>query len=196
MPYNYSLYEDIDLIEMVCTDHDQLAFKEIYLRYADHLFNLAYSKTNDRAAAEDVVQITFVKLWSSRDKLKINHSLKAYLYTSAKNNIISYYYRTLSRKTVSIDAVYEGVLPIDDETQQQLDRAQALELYQKTLQELPEKCREVFMLSREGYSLKEIAQFQNISPKTAEVHIGKALKFLRKKLRGSIFSLLFLFLSF
>jgi RNA polymerase sigma-70 factor (ECF subfamily) len=180
---------------MVCTDHDQLAFKEIYLRYAEHLFNLAYSKTNDRAAAEDVVQITFVKLWSSREKLKINHSLKAYLYTSTKNNIITYYYRSLSRKTVSIEAVQEWVLPVDDETQQQLCRSQTHELYQKTLQELPEKCREVFILSREGYSLKEIAKFQNISPKTAEVHIGKALKYLRKKLRGSALCLLFLFFN-
>ncbi len=172
-----------------------MAFKEIYLRYADHLFNLAYHKTSNREAAEDVVQITFVKLWASRDKLKINHSLKAYLYTSAKNNIISYYYRNLSRNTVSLEAVNECVLPFDDETQQQLYRAQTLELYQKTLQELPEKCREVFLLSREGYSLKEIAKFQNISPKTAEVHIGKALKYLRKRLRGSVFLLLFLLLA-
>lgn len=184
MPYNYANYDDIRLVEMVRIDHDQMAFKEIYIRYADPLFHLAFRKTSSKEAAEDIVQITFLKLWRGRDKLKINHSLKAYLYTSTKNNVISYYLRQLSKKTTTLESVRDE-LPPQFNTQQAIDYSNTLALYNESLQQLPDKCREVYVLSRKGYSLKEIAEIKNISPKTAEVHIGKALHFLRKKLKSN-----------
>lgn len=194
MPYNYSLYEDIDLVEMIRVDHDQMAFQEIYIRYADPLFRLAFQKTNNKQASEDIVQITFVKLWARRVNLKIIYSLKAYLYTSVKNNVITYYSRQLSKKTISLDLVQEDLFPIDS-IQEHINYSETLALYSESLAALPDKCREVFVLSRSGYSLKEIAQIQNISPKTAEVHISKALRYLRKKMNGNILLLLlFLFI--
>jgi len=174
---------------MIREDHDQFAFREIYLRYVEHLFRLAFQKTNNKEAAEDIVQITFVKLWARRVNLKINYSLKAYLYTSAKNNVITYYSRQLSKKTVSLDLIREEFFP-SDTTQEHINYSETLALYNQSLEELPDKCREVFMLSRTGYSLKEIAQLQNISPKTAEVHISKALRYLRKRMNGNILLLL------
>jgi RNA polymerase sigma-70 factor (ECF subfamily) len=170
---------------MIRVDHDQMAFREIYIRYADPLFRLAFQKTNSKEAAEDIVQITFVKLWARRVNLKINHSLKAYLYTSTKNNVITYYLRQLSKKTVSLDQIQTDLLP-SDITQEKIDYSETLALYNQSLEELPDKCREVFVLSRSGYSLKEIAKIQNISPKTAEVHITKALRYLRKRMNGNI----------
>ncbi len=194
MPYNYSLYEDIDLVEMIRVDHDQMAFQEIYIRYVDPLFRLAFQKTNNKQASEDIVQITFVKLWARRVNLKIIYSLKAYLYTSVKNNVITYYSRQLSKKTISLDLVQEDLFPIDS-IQEHINYSETLALYSESLAALPDKCREVFVLSRSGYSLKEIAQIQNISPKTAEVHISKALRYLRKKMNGNILLLLlFLFI--
>lgn len=168
---------------MVRKDHDQTAFKEIYMRYADPLLQLAFQKTNNKEAAEDIVQITFIKLWAQKDKLTINHSLKAYLYTATKNNVISHYLRQLSKKTFTLESV-RGELPPQYNTQQHIDYSNTFELYNESLQQLPDKCRDVFVLSRNGYSLKEIAQIKNISPKTAEVHIGKAVRFLREKLKG------------
>jgi RNA polymerase sigma-70 factor (ECF subfamily) len=184
LPYNYSTHEDIDLLKMVRLHNDQRAFQEIYERYADSLFRLAFRKTGNKEIAEDIIQITFVKLWSRRDKLQINCSFKAYLYTSVKRNVISYYLRQLSKQTISIDGVQEE-LPAQYNTEQYLDYSYTLALYNESLQELPDKCREVFVLSRDGYSLKEIADIKNISPKTAEVHIGKALRYLRKKMKGN-----------
>ena len=184
MRYNYAIYEDIDLVEMVRMDDDQMAFKEIYMRYADPLLNLAFRKTQSKETAEDIVQITFIKLWARRDKLEIKHSLKAYLYTSTKNNVISYHLRQLSKKTITLESVREE-LPPQFNTQQDIDYSNTLELYNESLQQLPDKCREVFVLSRKGYSLREIAEIKNISPKTAEVHIGKALLHLRRKLKGN-----------
>ena len=189
LPYKYSLYEDIDLVEMIRVDHDEKAFEEIYMRYADHLFRLAFQKTNNKEAAEDIVQITFVKLWARRVNLKINYSLKAYLYTSTKNNVITYYLRQFTKKTISLDLIQQDLL-LSDATQEHINYSETLALYNQSLEELPDKCREVFVLSRSGYSLKEISQIQNISPKTAEVHISKALRYLRKRMNGNILLLL------
>jgi RNA polymerase sigma-70 factor (ECF subfamily) len=174
---------------MIRVDHDQMAFREIYMRYADPLFRLAFQKTNNKESAEDIVQITFVKLWAGRVNLKINYSLKAYLYTSAKNNVITHYLRQLSKTTISLDLIRDDLLP-SDTTREHINHSETLALYNRSLEELPDKCREVFVLSRNGYSLKEIAQIQNISPKTAEVHISKALKYLRKRMNGNILLLL------
>ncbi len=178
---------------MIRVDHDQIAFQEIYMRYAEPLFRHAFQKTNNKEAAEDIVQITFVKLWARRVNLKINYSLKAYLYTSAKNNVITYYLRQLSKKTVSIDLIQDDLLPSNNITQERINYSETLALYNQSLEELPDKCREVFVLSRSGYSLKEIARIQNISPKTAEVHISKALRYLRKRMNGNILLLIFWF---
>jgi RNA polymerase sigma-70 factor (ECF subfamily) len=89
--------------------------------------------------------------------------------------------------------VHEELLP-SDTTQQRIDYSETLALYNQSLEELPDKCREVFMLSRSGYSLKEIAKIQNISPKTAEVHITKALRYLRKRMNGNILLLISFFI--
>lgn len=174
---------------MIRVNDDQLSFREIYMRYADSLFGLAFQKTNSKEAAEDIVQITFVKLWELRDMLKINYSLKAYLYASTKNNIISHYFRQLSKKTISLDLVQEDLLP-SESTQLRINYSDTLALYNQSLKELPNKCREVFVLSRSGHSLKEISQIQNISPKTAEVHISKALRHLRKRMNSNVLLLL------
>lgn len=183
MRYNYAIYEDIDLVEMVRNDHDQIAFTEIYMRYADSLLQLAFRKTDSKEAAEDIVQITFIKLWGRRDNLRIDHSLKAYLYTSTKNNVISYYLRQRTKKTITLETVCDELQP-QFNTQHEIDYSNTLKLYNETLHQLPNKCREVFVLSRKGFSLKEIAEIKNISPKTAEVHIGKAIRFLKKKFTG------------
>ncbi len=184
MPAKYSIYEDIDLVELIRLNHDQLAFEELYMRYAESLFGLAFKKIKVKEAAEDIVQITFLKFWTNRQRLRINHSVKAYLYTSAKNNIISFYLRQLSKTPKNLDVLDDDRLPHGNNTQESLDFRQTLSSYKETLRELPDKCREVFELSRSGYSLKEIAELKNISPKTAEVHVMKALKLLRKRLGG------------
>jgi RNA polymerase sigma-70 factor (ECF subfamily) len=178
---------------MIRVDNDQMAFQEIYMRYGDQMFRLAFQKTNNKEAAEDIVQITFVKLWARRVSLKINNSLKAYLYTSLKNNVITYYLRQLSKTTVSLDQIQVDLL-LTDTTRECIDFSETLALYNQSLEELPDKCREVFVLSRNGYSLKEIAKIQNISPKTAEVHITKALRYLRKRMNGNILLVFWFFI--
>jgi RNA polymerase sigma-70 factor (ECF subfamily) len=172
-------------------NNDEKAFSEIYARYVTPLFEVAFRKINEKDVAEDIVQITFIKFWNNRATIVIRQSLKAYLYTALRNNVITHYYRHLSKNTISIDKLGDHQLSRADDVEHKMDFLDLNSRYNESLEQLPEKCREVFVLSRDGYSMKEIAELRNISPKTVEVHIGKALKFLRKKIGNSLTGLFF-----
>lgn len=191
MRTSYFSVNDFDLIEKIREDDNHGAFAEIYRRYSDDLFVMAYRKVSDKAIADEIIQVTFVKFWKNRAQLNIRSSVKGFFYTSVKNNIITYFSGQLARATSSIEFFSDEQLPEANTTSEAIDYNQLVKVYEHSLVELPEKCRQVFALSRKGYSMKEIAEIQNISPKTVEVHIGKALRFLRTKLNALM--LLFLF---
>lgn len=192
MQTSYTLLSDLGLIEKIRVSNDHAAFAEIYHRYANELLVCAFRKTKDKIIAEEIVQITFVKFWKNRAQLNIRNNVKAFIYTSVKNNIITHYSAKLAKSTLSLDYFSDEQIPQTDITREAIDYNHLISVYEKSLRELPEKCKEVFVLSRNGYSMKEIAQIQNISPKTVEVHIGKALRFLRTKLNTFFLLLLLL----
>lgn len=189
---SYNLLNDLVLIEKIRVSDDHAAFAEIYNRFADELFVVAFRKTKDKDIAEEVVQITFVKFWKNRAHLNIRGSVKAFIYTSLKNNIVTHFSGKLAKSTLSLDYFSDEQMPPANTTQEAIDYNYLIKVYEDSLKELPEKCKEVFVLSRNGYSMKEIARIQNISPKTVEVHIGKALRFLRAKLNTFFLLLLLL----
>ena len=119
MRKNYSLLDDADLIDCIRLDEDHLAFAEVYRRHAKSLYHLSYGKMGTKEMAEEMVQITFIKLWSARKELRINYSLKAYLYKAAKNNIISFYVKHLP-SSLSLHDCSEEMLPHGDYTKEQI----------------------------------------------------------------------------
>ncbi|MEO6686739.1 MAG: sigma-70 family RNA polymerase sigma factor, partial [Dyadobacter sp.] len=123
------------------------------------------------------------KFWIGRHKFDIQKNAQAYLQGMLKNNIISHYYKQQRQPVFSIDDVES---PADDFTQENLDYTLLSEFYEQSLLKLPEKCRQVFVLSRKGYSLKEIASTLEISEKTVEAHISKALRILRVEMKDYI----------
>ena len=118
-----------------------------------------------------------------RHKFDIQKNAQAYLQGMLKNNIVNHYYQEQKKRLFSIDDVES---PVDDDTREHLDYNLLSELYEQSLLKLPEKCREVFILSRKGYSLKEVALTLDISEKTVEAHISKALKILRIEMKDYI----------
>ena len=195
MRKNYLPLSDADLIDCIRLDEDALAFAELYRRYAKALYHLSYGKVGTKQMAEEIVQITFLKLWAARKELRISYSLKAYLYKATKNNIISYYAKHLP-DAIPLQDCAEESLPNGHYTQEQIDQAQLVKFYEEALAALPDKCREVFCMSRMGYSMKEIGKAHKISPKTVEVHIGKALRMLRDKFKNGLLIFLLAALSF
>ena len=179
----FSTYPDVELMQMVCRQDDELAFTELYKRHVRLLVHTAIRKTGVKTTAEDLVQETFVKFWLGRHKFDIQKNIQAYLNGMLKYNIITHYHQEQKKQVLTLQ---EDDIPLDNDTSEALDFNTLTELYEQSLLKLPQKCREVFVLSRKGYSLKEIASSMEISEKTVEAHISKALKILRIEMKDYI----------
>jgi RNA polymerase sigma-70 factor, ECF subfamily len=161
------------------------AFELLYKRYWAVLLDEAYRRLKVKEEAEEVVQEVFIDLYTRREHIAITHNLSGYLHKAVQfrvfNKIRSYIVQRSYRQLAAL-RLEEQVEDIHAYTEfRELNTA-----IQKAILRLPEKCREVFLLSRE-YNLghKQIAQQLNISQNTVERHIGKALKYLREEF-GSI----------
>ena len=134
----------------------------------------------DSHAAEEVVQQVFLRLWEKRDSITITGPVKAYLFSAIRNTAISQWRKDIVRS--DRETHYST---IRDTATEATDQVRELEgLYQKALSQLPERCREVFVLSRQqNLKYAEIAATLDISVKTVENHMGKALKILHKELK-------------
>lgn len=179
----YNNYSEQALLTLICEQDEELAFRELYRRHVRLLVNTAIRKTGMKTIAEDLVQETFVKFWLGRHKFDIQKNIQAYLNGTLRHCIINYYHEQ-QRKQVS--ALREEDAVSDNVTAEHLDFNTLNEFYERSLLKLPEKCREVFTLSRKGYSLREIALSLEISEKTVEAHISKALKILRVEMKDYI----------
>lgn len=162
---------------------DVEAFKEIYLTYYQDLCIYACNYTNDRYAAEDLVQNLLLKFWENRATITIDMALKSYLYKSVHNSFIDNYRKEKYLKDNLEDLRYKLLIDSVEENTDIQDRR--LAILREGIQELPLRCREIFLMSKfEGMSYKQIAEKLNISVNTVENQIGKAFKMLRIKLKS------------
>ena len=161
---------------------DRKAFTLIYEQYWEKLFVVAYRRLHDREAAEEMVQNVFTALWARRERLAIEKSLGAYLGSSLKYEVLNHLRAQAVRERYAQEQLVTAPAGSDD-TGQLLSFEELRQRMDEEISKLPEKCRLVFTLSRlEGFSNKEIAEQLEISPKTVEAHMGKALKTLRNGL--------------
>lgn len=155
---------------------DQQAFDALFrtwyaplCRYAARLLD------GDMDDAEDVVQQTFIKLWEQRETLPIQFSVKAYLYKMVHNRSLNRLRDAQTRRRhseISVSFGNDMAPPVEvSDLQTRLHAA---------LEQLPTECRRIFELSRfEELKYREIADQLNISIKTVETQMGKALRLMR-----------------
>lgn len=146
--------------------------------YYEGLHRYAYTLLKENEAARDAVQHIFANLWEKRDTIVLRGSAKAYLYTAVYNHCLNL--TTRGKKHVPLPGI-----ELNDTLSGEL-LVEAKELYERitrTIDELPPQCKTVFMKSREeGKTYPEIAAELDISVKTVEAQISKALKILRNNI--------------
>jgi len=131
--------------------------------------------------ARDIVQDVFVKFWNDCKKLDIQFSIRSYLFVAVKNRCFD----VLRKKNRNIKVQeISNEYDIADEAFETYILSELETLFNKSLTKLPERCREVFELSRlHGLKNREIAAKLNLSEKTVENQITKALHILREELK-------------
>lgn len=178
---SYNTYTDRELLAFL-QKGDETAFTTLYLRYWDKLFYLAGKKLDDLSEAENIVQDIFLDIWRRREKLAIYDNIDGYLVVAVKYRIINAQAKR-SRQEAMGKQVARQVSEADHSTEHQIAFDALLDLLQEKISRLPEKCRMAFSLREEGLSQREIASRMDISEKTVEMHVSRALKSLRTVLR-------------
>lgn len=168
--------EEYELINRI-KNSDKQAFELLFTTYYKFLCRFAYMITKNKESAEEIVQTLFVQLWEMRKNLLITTNVKNYLCVSLRNMCVNY----LKKEIVTEKREKEYfVNSLNDSNFNEENFKQKLT---EALYSLPEKCRTVYYLKNmEGLTHKEIAEYLDISEKTIENHITKALKYLRELL--------------
>lgn len=159
------------------------AFEQLFKTHFRGLYAYALTIVQDEIMAEELVQNMFCRLWEKKSQLEIHTSLKAYLYKTVYHDSLNYLKHQKVRAAHAMYVVKHAETGVDNAA----DKAEAGQLdarIHQALSELPEQCRTIFQLSRyEGLKYHEIAQVLQLSVKTVENQMGKALKLMRVKLR-------------
>ncbi len=170
-------------------------FRQLYGRYYKVMMLYALKMTDDRDAAEDLVQNVFLALWESRETFHDEASVNSFLYLTIRRRIID------QVRHAKVEGKYKNYLlkgAGDMLTAEEDEEVFTNEVYRRlfeAINELPPRQRELFLLYMQGKKNAEIAQVMNITEETIRVQKKRALKTLRKKMddTGDLFLLLLLF---
>ena len=161
--------------------------------YYPMLFRIASGYIPDTHECEDIVQECFIAVWNNGKHELDEKEFLSYMVRAVKNNCISFL-RKQNLQTISLDdeQPHPAYAEMIDEDSDDVPTDEKLE---KILAILPPKCKAVFLLSKlHGLKYQEIATKQNISVKTVENQMGKALKLIREQLQAGLFMLMLVFL--
>ena len=182
-------FSDVHIIEGLKSD-DENFFDILFNSYFSRLKAFVFEYVSDEEVAKNLVQDTFVTLWTRRKELDEAININAWLYSTAKFHCLNYLRNVkvsnafqeqakVSKLQAELNYFSLSELDTSDLTFKEIER-----IVEDTLEQLPEQCRKVFMLSRiENKKNREIAEELNISVKTVESHMSKALKTMRVALK-------------
>lgn len=174
------------------------------------LFKIYYSRLMlfalrfvEEEAAEDIVQDVFLSIWERKDELELGDQISSFLYRSTYSKCLNHIkheqvvkgYGENQQKLSAERAAYFN--PDNNDVIQQIENEELRKSISQAINELPDKCREVFRLSYlDEMKNKEIADFMHISLRTVEAHMYKALKYLRGRLKeNDLFLVMLIFFT-
>ncbi len=158
--------------------------QQLFQRFQPMLVAYACQYLRSEEDAREAVQDVFMGVWNNREHLQLDESLKPYLYTATRNKALNY----LNRRRLAAVSIEEA--PVYASERPKVEAAMEAEelkaLIYDEVRRLPERCREIFLLSRrEGLSNREIAERLAVSEKTVENQMTIALKRLRARVYGA-----------
>lgn len=165
---------------------DRSAFKSIFDTFYLQLYFHCRKYIPDPEEAKDLLQNVFLRLWERREEIKIEVSLKAYLFRSVQNeclNFIRSLHPNVSLSDIDSECTVPDIgvpsAPDEDAEGQEIEKT-----IDSIIDTLPEQCRKIFIMSRmKGMRNKEIAEYLSVSVRTVDTQIYRALKIMKKGLK-------------
>ena len=161
---------------------DKEEYKHLYELYYNELASYIYSLNKNKQEAEDIVQNVMLNIWKGKKTLQINTSIKSYLYKSCYYEYITHY-NNAKKEFNFIQENKKDALEYFIEEDTELIKKKIKNIHLE-INRLPPKCKEIFILSKmQGLKYKEIAASLNISIKTVENQISKALSKIKEGIK-------------
>jgi RNA polymerase sigma-70 factor, ECF subfamily len=165
---------------------DGVAFEKLFYKYHAKLFNFSFRLLRSKQEAENIVQQTFLKVWEYRENLDENSSFSGFLFKVSHNQVFNQFRSRLNHRYY-LEYLMEYAETLENTVDRQIDYTELEAYVHKLLQQLPERRKEIFLLSREqGLSYKEIADKLDISENTVDTQIRKVLNYFRQALREKV----------
>jgi RNA polymerase sigma-70 factor (ECF subfamily) len=160
---------------------DHSAFDALFRATYAQLVGVTRSIVRDADVAEEIVQDVLLELWRRREALVVEDSLRAYLFRATRNRALNHLRHIAVERRG--EPFVRGESAVSPRADARLSASEIEVAIRDAVAKLPERCREVFELSRlHGLKYSEIAQTLGISIKTVEAQMGKALRILREQL--------------
>ncbi|WMI64124.1 RNA polymerase sigma-70 factor [Aestuariibaculum sp. YM273] len=170
--------ENINLAFNAIKNGNRKAFERLYSDYYEKLCTFLLGYTDDEIIVEDIVQDVFLKIWTNRKKINITTSLNSYLYKTAYITLMGNY-RELKKKNNMLSTYYYTALIQASDTDDD-EKTSLIKKLKNCIDNLPERSKEVFQENKiSGLKYSEVAKKLDISIKTVEGHISRALSFIR-----------------
>jgi RNA polymerase sigma-70 factor (family 1) len=179
----YTRKADNELVALLQSG-DKRAFEEMYRRYAGLLFRFVADKLYGREDCEEIVQETFVWLWSHRTSLSHVTELRPYLYGIVKHKVFNHIRHHVIRREY-VDHFLKFGSGVDNSNEELTNLSDILNVLDHAIAQLPDRCQMAFKMSRiENLPIATIAEQMNISTRTVENYLTQALKHLRDAVSG------------
>ena len=171
------------------------AFERFYNLYYDQVFRFAYYCLGEKEACKEGVSDVFFSIWKSKARLKEIDNIDTYLYITVRNEALRHISRSNSVNKIQMDQLYSFEPEEEATPEGMLESQEMRELFNLAIDELPEKCRLIFLMIREeGLSTKEVAKILSIQESTVRVQMKIAVEKLIKRLKSDFPDISFVFI--
>jgi RNA polymerase sigma-70 factor, ECF subfamily len=180
----------------VTTSDSERTIRQLFNEYFHQLVYSSFHIVNDYHQAEDIVQDVFVKFWQNFDQMDHKNELKSYLFRAVRNSSLNFL-RHLKIKQKYMEQTGNPNLAVVKPTEDEITENETNNRIHRAVNKLPDNWREAFILSKyDQLKYHEIAKKMNISQKTVEKYISKALQFLRQELIDILVAIIFIIIIF
>jgi RNA polymerase sigma-70 factor (ECF subfamily) len=178
-----------ELLDNISQKDDQKSFEELFKLFYERLLNFCIHYINNREAAEEIVSDVLFKIWVKRKELSHVLNLETYLFIMVKNNSINYTKQFSNYRFVYLEETGSHELLNINDPQKELEKKELIFKMDQAIETLPQQCKIIFsLIKEEGLKYKEVATILDISPRTVETQLVRAMQKLDKILSPYLLS--------
>lgn len=156
---------------------DQRSLELLYNLYYSRLMGFVTGFVKNKESAEEVVSDVFVSIWQQREKLPSIDHPSTYLFTCARNGALNYMRKFGNSRVVFMEESGYAVLTENTDPSKELEKKELMLKLDRAIESLPLQCKTIFRLVKEqGFKCREVAEIMNLSTRTVETQVYKAVK--------------------